>query len=196
MNLHEAYARLRVVGNTIERLNNLNNRMYLFQELIKDDATPSQMGKHLTDIVDALEDLERERVCRVTLTIKGETKTIDVEIVDQKLFDNIIIFMEDYSRSLVESVKKCTDEIDLEEIKSIGDKTINLLKEFKTFLDNVYEQLCEIGERAIVFIDENQEISPVKKLEGEEALEFLNLLDEDEAIAIIEKLKGAEDKVD
>ena len=131
MNLHEAYAIGSVVDNTIERLNNLNNRMYLFQELVKGNVTPRQIGEHLMNIFDALEDLERERVCEVSLTIKGETETVEVNIVEQKLFDDIIIFMEGYSKSVVEFVEKREKGTDLELIYSIGDKTINFLKEIK-----------------------------------------------------------------
>ena len=156
MNLHEAYVIGSVVDNTIERLNNLNTRMYLFQELVKGDVTPRQIGEHLMNIVDALEDLERERVCEVTLTIKGETETVEVNIVEQKLFDDIIIFMEGYSKSVVEFVEKCEKGTDLELIYSIGDKTINFLKEIKVFLDKVYDQLCEIGEDAISFIEKSE----------------------------------------
>ena len=66
MNLHEAYARGRVVNNTIDRVNNLNRRMYQFQELLKRELKVSELSKHLFNIIDAIEDLERERVCEVT----------------------------------------------------------------------------------------------------------------------------------
>ena len=108
------------------------------------------------NIFDALEDLERERVCEVSLTIKGETETVEVNIVEQKLFDDIIIFMEGYSKSVVEFVEKREKGTDLELIYSIGDKTINFLKEIKVFLDKVYDQLCEIGEDAISFIEKSK----------------------------------------
>ena len=154
MNLHEAYARGRVVNNTIDRVNNLNRRMYQFQELLKRELKVSELSKHLFNIIDAIEDLERERVCEVTLTIGEDTQKVYVNIVDQNLFDDLVIYMASYTKSLAEFIKlKAEEDDDTELISIIEDKTLNFLKTVKIFLDNVYEQLLKVGEEAMSFIE-------------------------------------------
>lgn len=152
MDLHEAYAITSVVENTIDRLNNLNNRLYMFQEFLSGEVNGKGLADHLTDILDGFEDLERERVCEVTLSVNGKVKSVKVNIVEQACFDAMLFVMRDFGAELARVVL-LGEEADHEEF---CDEIIQFLISFKTFLDDVYDQLVSIGEKAIEVIESHE----------------------------------------